>query len=79
MNVQAHMSAGQVPNQGGLPQQNGNALPPNQIQNLVGGVTTAAGIGGGGIGVGTVAQQHNMFNAADSELLRARGYIRDKM
>lgn len=31
MNVQAHMTGGQVPNT-----QNGNPLPPNQMHNLVG-------------------------------------------
>ncbi|KAL5833913.1 hypothetical protein ACOSQ3_017587 [Xanthoceras sorbifolium] len=74
MNVQAHMSAGQVPNQGGLPQQNGNALPPNQLQNLVGGVAPGAASGG----VGGVPQQHNMLNM-DAELLIARSYMRDKI
>lgn len=44
MNVQAHMSgAGQVPNQAGLPQQNGSALA-QQMHNLGGG-------GGGGLRV----------------------------
>ncbi|XP_044505832.1 histone acetyltransferase HAC1-like isoform X2 [Mangifera indica] len=70
MNVQAHISAGQVPNQGGLPQQNGNALPPNQMQNLVD--------GGGSVVVAGVSQQHNILNV-DSELLRARGCMRDKI
>ncbi|XP_031254705.1 histone acetyltransferase HAC1-like [Pistacia vera] len=70
MNVQAHIPAGQVPNQGGLPQQNGNTLPPNQMQNLVG--------GGGSVGVAGVSQQHNMLNV-DSELLRARGFMRDRI
>ncbi|KAI9196308.1 hypothetical protein LWI28_022808 [Acer negundo] len=74
MNVQAHMSAGQVPNQGGMPQQNGNALPPNQMQNLVGGVAPGAASGG----VGVVAQQHNMLNM-DSELLRARNCMQDRI
>lgn len=75
MNVQTHMSAGQVPNQGGLPQQNGNVLPPNQLQNIAGGVSTAAGIAGGG---GGVTQQHKMFNV-DHDLLRARRYMHDRM
>ncbi|XP_044505837.1 histone acetyltransferase HAC1 isoform X3 [Mangifera indica] len=70
MNVQAHISAGQVPNQGGLPQQNGNALPPNQMQNSVD--------GGGSVVVAGVSQQHNILNV-DSELLRARGCMRDKI
>lgn len=77
MNVQAHISAGQVPNQGGLPQQNGNTLQPNQMQNLVGGVSTTAAIAAGGSG-GGVTPQRNMFNA-DPDLLRARGFMRDRM
>lgn len=77
MNVQAHISAGQVPNQGGLPQQNGNALQPNQMQNLVGGVSTTAAIAAGGSG-GGVTPQRNMFNA-DPDLLRARGFMRDRI
>ncbi|XP_044481916.1 histone acetyltransferase HAC1-like isoform X2 [Mangifera indica] len=70
MNVQAHISAGQVPNQGGLPQQNGNTLPPNQMQNLVG--------VGGSVGVAGVSQQHNMPNV-DADLLRARILMREKI
>lgn len=77
MNVQTHISAGQVPNQGGLPQQNGNSLQPNQMQNLVGGVSTPAGIAGGGSG-GGVTPQHHMFNV-DQDLLRARRYMCDRM
>lgn len=51
MNVQAHISgqiSGQVPNQAGtqlpvLPQQNGNAIPP-QMQNLGGPPRTTGGM-----------------------------------
>ncbi|XP_012087278.1 histone acetyltransferase HAC1 isoform X2 [Jatropha curcas] len=66
MNVQAHMSgqiSGQVPNQ--LPQQNGNPLPPTQLQNLA-----VAGSGG--------AAPPNMFTM-DPELHRARIYMREKI
>lgn len=56
--------SGQVPNQGGLPQQNGNLLQPSQMQNL--------GVAGGVSGVlGTGGPPHNMLNM-DPDLMRAR-------
>ncbi|KAJ4844492.1 hypothetical protein Tsubulata_006330 [Turnera subulata] len=70
MNVQTHMSgqiSGQVPNQ--LPQQNGNPIPPSQMQNLTGG----GGVGGGaGSGVGAMY-------TADPELYRARLYMQNRI
>ncbi|XVE89201.1 hypothetical protein DITRI_Ditri19aG0131600 [Diplodiscus trichospermus] len=76
MNVQAHMSGqipGQVANQGGLPQQNGNPLQPSQMQNLglAGGVSAGAVIGSGGT-------PHNTLNM-DPDLLRTREYMRGKI
>ncbi|XVF26446.1 hypothetical protein REPUB_Repub14bG0017500 [Reevesia pubescens] len=68
MNVHAHMS-GQVPNQGGLPQQNGNPLQPAQMQNL--------GVAGGGV-VGAGGPPHNTLNM-DSDLIRTREYMRGKI
>ncbi|CAI0442024.1 unnamed protein product [Linum tenue] len=65
MNVQAHVSgqiSGQVPNQ--LAQQNGNSLPPAQMQGL--------SVPGGG-----VAAASHMY--VDNELNRARIFIREKI
>lgn len=76
MNVQAHMSgqiSGQVPNQGGLPQQNGNPLQPAQMQNL----GVAGGMGGGGV-VGGGGPPHNTLSM-DPDLIRTREFMRGKM
>ncbi|KAL1098812.1 hypothetical protein V6Z11_D05G122500 [Gossypium hirsutum] len=74
MNVQTHMSgqiSGQVPNQGGLPQQNGNLLQPSQMQNL--------GVAGGVSGVlGSSGPPHNMLNM-DPDLMRTRDYMRGEI
>ena len=73
MNVQAHMSgqiSGQVPNQGRLPQQNGNPLQPAQMQNL--------GIAGGVGAVGVGGPLHNTLNM-DPDLIRTREYMQGKM
>ncbi|KAK6284779.1 hypothetical protein POUND7_003731 [Theobroma cacao] len=76
MNVQAHMSgqiSGQVPNQGGLPQQNGNPLQPAQMQNL----GVAGGMGGGGV-VGGGGPPHNTLSM-DPDLIRTREFMRGKI
>ncbi|XWS16583.1 hypothetical protein CRYUN_Cryun34aG0101100 [Craigia yunnanensis] len=73
MNVQAHMLgqiSGQVPNQGGLPQQNGNPLQATQMQNL--------GIAGGVGAVGVGGPPHNTLNM-DPDLIRTREYMRGKI
>ncbi|KAG4177806.1 hypothetical protein ERO13_A10G000900v2 [Gossypium hirsutum] len=75
MNVQAHMSgqiSGQVPNQGGLPQQNENPLQPSQMQNL----GVAGGVGVSGV-VGT-GGPHNTLNM-DTDLMRIREFMRGKI
>ncbi|PPR89132.1 hypothetical protein GOBAR_AA31552 [Gossypium barbadense] len=75
MNVQAHMSgqiSGQVPNQGGLPQQNENPLQPSQMQNL--GVAGDVGVSGV---VGT-GGPHNTLNM-DTDLMRIREFMRGKI
>ncbi|XP_022724444.1 histone acetyltransferase HAC1-like [Durio zibethinus] len=76
MDVQAHMSgqiSGQVPNQGGLAQQNGNPLQPAQMQNLgvAGGVTAGRIVGAGG-------PLHNTMNM-DPDLIRTREYMQGKI
>ena len=76
MNVQAHMSgkiSGQVANQGGLPQQNGNPLQPAQMQNL----GVSGGVNAGGV-VGAGGPPHNTMNM-DPDLIRTREYMRGKM
>ena len=76
MNVQAHMSgqiSGQVPNQGGLPQQNGSPLQPAHIQNL--GVAGGVGVGSA---VGARGPPHNTLNM-DPDLIRTREYMQGKM
>ncbi|XP_022721386.1 histone acetyltransferase HAC1-like isoform X5 [Durio zibethinus] len=76
MYVQAHMSGqlpGQVPNQRGLPQQNGNSFQPAQMQNL----GVAGGVGAGGV-VGTGGPPHNTLNM-DPELIRTREFMRGKI
>lgn len=76
MNAQAHMSgqiSGQVPNQGGLPQQNVNPLQPSEMQNL----GVAGGLGAGGI-VGAGGPAHNTLNM-DPDLIRIREFMRGKM
>ncbi|GMI91942.1 histone acetyltransferase of the CBP family 12 [Hibiscus trionum] len=71
MNMQAHMS-GQVPNQGGLPQQNGNLPQSSQMQNLgVAGDASAGGVLGTG-------GSRNMMNM-DPELSRIRDYMRGEI
>ncbi|XP_039005951.1 histone acetyltransferase HAC1-like [Hibiscus syriacus] len=72
MNVQAHLS-GQVPNQGGLHQQNGNMLQPSQMQNL----GVAGGASAGGV-LGTGGPPHNMTNM-DPDLMRTRDYMRGEI
>ncbi|XP_022714681.1 histone acetyltransferase HAC1-like isoform X2 [Durio zibethinus] len=76
MNVQAHTSgqiSGQVSDQGGLPQQNGNPLQPAQMQNLgITGSVSAAGI------VGAGGPPHNTLNM-DPDLIRTREYMRGKI
>ncbi|KAL1224192.1 Histone acetyltransferase HAC12 [Cardamine amara subsp. amara] len=67
MNVQAHMSgklSGQVPNQGKLPQNNGNS----QMQNLVGGT----GVASSGAGVGP---SRNIVGAMDHDISKLRQYM----
>ncbi|XWS11676.1 hypothetical protein CRYUN_Cryun37aG0019600 [Craigia yunnanensis] len=76
MNVQAHMSgqiSGQVANQGGLPQQNGNTLQPAQMQNL----GVAGGVSAGGV-VGAGGPLHNVLNMGP-DLIRTREYMRGKI
>ncbi|GKV26855.1 hypothetical protein SLEP1_g36076 [Rubroshorea leprosula] len=68
MNVQAQMSgqiSGQVPNQGGLSQQNGNPLQPAQMQSL--------GVGGGSLG-----HPHNILSM-DPDLPRTRELIKGRI
>ncbi|XP_022721383.1 histone acetyltransferase HAC1-like isoform X2 [Durio zibethinus] len=64
---------GQVPNQRGLPQQNGNSFQPAQMQNL----GVAGGVGAGGV-VGTGGPPHNTLNM-DPELIRTREFMRGKI
>ncbi|XVF23249.1 hypothetical protein REPUB_Repub13aG0020200 [Reevesia pubescens] len=65
--------SGQVPNQGGLPQQNGNPLQPAQMQNL----GVAGGVSVGGV-VGPGGPPHNTLNM-DPDLIRTREYMRGKI
>lgn len=77
MNVQAQMSgqlSGQVPNQGTMPQNNGNS----QMQNIVG-VTGVASAGAGaatatsaGTGVGS---SRNIVGAMDHDIMKLRQYM----
>ncbi|OMO66576.1 histone acetyltransferase HAC1-like protein [Corchorus capsularis] len=62
-----------VPNQGGLPQHNGNPLQPAQMQNS----GVAGGMGGAGI-VGGAGPTHNPLNI-DPDLIRIRELMRGKM
>lgn len=68
MNVQAHlsgqMSGGQVPNQGTVPQSNGNS----QLQNLVG---AGAGTGAGA----SVGPSRNIVGPMDHDILKLRQYM----
>ncbi|XVF74891.1 hypothetical protein PTKIN_Ptkin13bG0147000 [Pterospermum kingtungense] len=65
--------SGQVANQGGLPQQNGNPLQPTQMQNL----GVAGGVSAGGI-IGAGGPPHNMLHM-DQDLKKARDYMREKI
>jgi E1A/CREB-binding protein len=77
MNVQAHMSgqrSGQVPNQGTVPQNNGNS----QMQNLVGsnGAATAVTGAGAATGSGTgVRPSRNIVGAMDHDIMKLRQYM----
>ncbi|CAF2114993.1 unnamed protein product [Brassica napus] len=70
MNVQAHlsgqMSGGQVPNQGTVPQSNGNS----QLQNLVG-ASAGAGAGAGA----SVGPSRNIVGPMDHDILKLRQYM----
>ncbi|XVF09678.1 hypothetical protein REPUB_Repub07fG0115600 [Reevesia pubescens] len=65
--------SGQAPNQGGLPQQNGNPFQPAQMQNL----GVAGGVSVGGV-VGPGGPPHNTLNM-DPDLTRTREYMRGKI
>lgn len=70
MNVQAHMSgqlSGQVPNQGTIPQNNGNS----QMQNVVGGTGVATGAG---TATG-VRPARNIVGAMDHDIMKLRQYM----
>ncbi|KAH1056329.1 hypothetical protein J1N35_034394 [Gossypium stocksii] len=76
MNVQSHMSgqiSGQLSNQGGLPQQNGNPLQSAQVQNLgVAGVVSAGAI------VGAGGPPQNTLNMVP-DIIRTREYMQGQI
>lgn len=65
--------SGQVPNQGAVPQQNGNTLQPSQMQSLGG---AAVGVGPGGVVAGP---PRNTVNNMDHDLIRLRQYMRTRI
>lgn len=71
MNVQAHLSgqlSGQVPNQGTMPQNNGNS----QMQNLAG----ATGVSSAGAGAGArVGSSRNIVGPMDHDISKLRQYM----